>query len=135
MNTNQTIYKEIEGIFDGLNMRGDDNHLYKVQSNYASKSKLLEGDRLILRIYTNGDMIYKVLELAIPIKFIAKFEDGKLWNKENQSFLVNPSVVTYFHLKNGDEVIALTSKNGRWATVESAIGASLNEKEELQYDP
>jgi hypothetical protein len=42
--------KVIEGVFDGQNMVGPDNKQYPVPANYASKSKLVEGDVLKLTI-------------------------------------------------------------------------------------
>ena len=42
--------KVIEGMFDGQNMIGPDNKQYPVPANYASKSKLVEGDVLKLTI-------------------------------------------------------------------------------------
>ena len=38
--------KVIEGVFDGQNMIGPDGKQYPVPANYASKSKLVEGDVL-----------------------------------------------------------------------------------------
>ena len=38
--------KILEGVFDGQNMVGSDGRQYIVPPNYASKSKLVEGDIL-----------------------------------------------------------------------------------------
>ena len=43
--------KVIEGIFDGQIMIGPDGKNYPVPANYASKSKLVEGDILKLYIF------------------------------------------------------------------------------------
>jgi len=51
--------KIIEGVFDGQNMVGSDGRQYIVPPNYASKSKLVEGDILKLTIQPNGSFIYK----------------------------------------------------------------------------
>ena len=51
--------KIIEGIFDGQNMSGPDGKQYPVPANYASKSKLIEGDTLKLTIADDGSFIYK----------------------------------------------------------------------------
>src|SRR5688572_12647269 len=51
--------KIIEGVFDGQNMIGPDNKQYPVPANYASKSKLVEGDVLKLTIADDGSFIYK----------------------------------------------------------------------------
>ena len=42
--------KVIEGVFDGQIMIGPDGKNYPVPANYASKSKLIEGDILKLTI-------------------------------------------------------------------------------------
>src|SRR3989344_7540515 len=49
----------IEGVFDGQNMIGPDGKKYSIPANYASKSKLVEGDILKLTIDTQGNFIYK----------------------------------------------------------------------------
>src|SRR5271155_822183 len=51
--------KIIEGVFDGQNMIGPDKKQYPVPANYASKSKLVEGDVLKLTISEDGSFIYK----------------------------------------------------------------------------
>src|SRR5664279_2656801 len=51
--------KVIEGIFDGQKMAGPDGKEYPVPTNYASKSKLVEGDILKLTITDDGSFIYK----------------------------------------------------------------------------
>src|SRR6185436_20615207 len=51
--------KIIEGVFDGQNMIGPDSKQYPVPANYASKSKLVEGDVLKLTIADDGSFIYK----------------------------------------------------------------------------
>ena len=49
----------IEGTFDGQIMLGSDGKQYPVPANYASKSKLIEGDLLKLTITSEGSFIYK----------------------------------------------------------------------------
>ena len=49
----------IEGVFDGQIMIGADGKKYSVPANYASKSKLVEGDILKLTIDRQGNFIYK----------------------------------------------------------------------------
>src|SRR6476469_1382342 len=51
--------KIIEGVFDGQNMIGPEGKQYPVPANYASKSKLVEGDMLKLTIAEDGSFIYK----------------------------------------------------------------------------
>ena len=46
--------KVVEGVFDGQKMAGPDGKEYPVPANYASKSKLVEGDILKLTIGVDG---------------------------------------------------------------------------------
>ena len=48
----------VEGVFDGERMMGTDGIKYNVPPNYASKSKLLEGDILKLVIQEDGSFIF-----------------------------------------------------------------------------
>lgn len=52
----------IEGVFDGQIMIGADGQEYDVPANYASKSKLVEGDILKLTINNLGAFIYKQIK-------------------------------------------------------------------------
>jgi hypothetical protein len=51
--------KVVEGVFDGQNMVGSDGKVYPVPANYASKSKLVQGDILKLTIADDGAFLYK----------------------------------------------------------------------------
>src|ERR1700735_4493512 len=55
----ETLGKIIEGVFDGQNMVGSDGKTYPVPANYASKSKLVQGDILKLTIAEDGAFLYK----------------------------------------------------------------------------
>ncbi len=117
----------VEGVFDGENMIGPDGKEYSIPANYASKSKLVEGDILKLTILNNGTFIYKqigpidrdriiaVLEKGPNGQFIASFE-GKKWR-------VLTASVTYFKGNVGDEVIILVPKNAdsQWAAVDNIV--------------
>src|SRR5690348_1286273 len=58
-NTEEQLGKVIEGVFDGQNMVGSDGKTYPVPANYASKSKLVQGDILKLTIGDDGAFLYK----------------------------------------------------------------------------
>src|SRR3989339_9805 len=80
----------VEGVFDGENMIGPDGKQYSVPANYASKSKLIEGDILKLTITATGTFVYKqigpierarvvgVLERSATGEYFA-LADGKKW--------------------------------------------------------
>ncbi len=49
----------VEGVFDGQHMIDKDGKKYPVPANYASKSKLVEGDVLKLTIQPDGSFVFK----------------------------------------------------------------------------
>src|ERR1044072_872969 len=51
--------KAVEGVFDGQNMVVSDGKMYPVPANYASKSKLVQGDILKLTVAEDGAFLYK----------------------------------------------------------------------------
>jgi len=76
--TEEPLGKIIEGVFDGQNMIGSDGKLYPVPANYASKSKLVQGDILKLTIADDGAFMYKQIG-PIPRKQVVgslRLENG-----------------------------------------------------------
>ena len=118
----------LEGVFDGQTMVATDNQKYPVPANYASKSKLVEGDRLKLIIQPNGAFIYKQIEL-IPRKLIT----GKLILEGNQymvltdvrSYNVLYASVTFFRANIGDTITITVPEDGiaSWAAIENVVPA------------
>ncbi len=118
----------LEGVFDGQNMVAADNQKYPVPANYASKSKLVEGDRLKLIIQPNGAFIFKQIEL-IPRKLIT----GKLILDGNQymvltdtrSYNVLYASVTFFRANVGDTITITVPEDGiaSWAAIENVVPA------------
>jgi hypothetical protein len=91
----------VEGAFDGTFMSGGDGKMYPVPMNYASKTKLIPGDMLKLRIMEDGKLIYKVIGPA-PRKFlkakITKTEEGKFiaLTEDNKTYSLNQAAVSFF---------------------------------------
>src|SRR6056297_4284318 len=117
----------IEGVFDGENMIGPDGQQYTVPTNYASKSKLVEGDILKLTILPDGSFIYKQIS---PIA--RERVTGELKETEEGSFYVVSgdkkwrvllASVTYFKGESGDEVVLLIPKEegSKWGAIENII--------------
>lgn len=117
----------VEGVFDGESMIGPDGKQYSVPANYASKSKLVEGDILKLTITARGTFVYKQIGPIDRARLI-----GVLEQEANGSFLVVAdgkklrtltASVTYFKGKDGDEVVVLVPKAGesKWAAVENIV--------------
>ena len=121
--------KVLEGVFNGKSMIADDGTEYPVPANYASKSKLVEHDRLKLTVKPNGSFIYKQIEL-IPRKIVKGrliIEDGqyKVLTEDNAYNILYASV-TFFKIQVGDEVSVLIPEgmDATWGAVENIIPAS-----------
>lgn len=118
----------VEGMFDGVSMIGGDGKSYTVPANYASKSKLVEGDLLKLTITDDGTFIYKQIG---PIE--RKRVRGTLLQDDDtgeysvlaqgNTYKVLAASITYYKGEVGDEVVILlpADKQSQWAAVENVI--------------
>jgi hypothetical protein len=123
--------KIIEGVFDGQNMVGPDGKQYSIPANYASKSKLVEGDILKLTIMPDGSFVYKQIgpvERKRIVGTLIKEENTSEFKvlAENKSYSVLLASITYFKGEVGDEVVILVPEKGEssWAAVENIIKKS-----------
>lgn len=119
--------KIIEGIFDGQNMVGPNEKTYPVPANYASKSKLVEGDILKLTISEDGSFIYKQIGPIERKKLIGTvtLQDGTyMVEAGGKLFHVLFASVTYFKAQPGDEVTVVipADRPASWAAIEAVIG-------------
>ncbi len=122
----EQVGKIIEGVFDGQNMVGSDAKIYPVPANYASKSKLVQGDILKLTIAEDGAFLYKQIG-PIPRKQVV----GTLMQKDGhytvevdgKDYRVLLASVTYFKAKPGDQVSVNIPEDGNaeWAALEAAL--------------
>jgi len=121
--------KVIEGVFDGQNMMGPDKKQYPVPANYASKSKLVEGDVLKLTIADDGSFIYKQIgpvERKKMIGLLSQEENGQYRVVSGgKSYKVLLASLTYFKAESGDDVTIVVPQDGEatWAAVENVIKA------------
>lgn len=119
--------KIIEGIFDGQIMIGPDGKNYPVPANYASKSKLVEGDILKLTITEDGKFLYKQIgpvERRTVIGTLVQHDDKYYVEVAGREYQILYASVTYFHLKNGSQVsVVIPARNDEaaWAAVEAAL--------------
>ncbi|HSH18225.1 MAG TPA: hypothetical protein VK978_02485 [Candidatus Saccharimonadales bacterium] len=123
----ETLGKIIEGVFDGQNMVGSDAKTYPVPANYASKSKLVQGDILKLTIADDGSFLYKQIG-PIPRKQVVgtlKLENGHYFVDVNgRNFRVLLASVTYFKAKPNDQVsvnLPEDDSTAEWAALEAAL--------------
>ena len=122
-----TLGKVIEGVFDGQNMVGSDGKTYPVPANYASKSKLVQGDILKLTIAEDGAFLYKQIG-PIPRKQVVgtlKLENGHYFvDVSGRNLRVLLASVTYFKAKPGDQVsvnVPEDDSTTEWAALEAAL--------------
>jgi len=122
-----TLGKVIEGVFDGQNMVGSDGKTYPVPANYASKSKLVQGDILKLTIADDGAFLYKQIG-PIPRKQVVgqlKLEGGHYFvSVGTKDYRVLLASVTYFKAKPGDQVSVNVPEDdsaAEWAALEAAL--------------
>lgn len=119
--------KIIEGMFDGQNMSGPDGKQYPVPANYASKSKLVEGDILKLTISDDGSFIYKQIGPAERKKMLGMLMVDERGDfrvlAEGKPYKVLLASLTYFKAEAGDEVtiVVPADKPSDWAAVENVI--------------
>ena len=123
----ENLGKVIEGVFDGQNMVGSDGKTYPVPANYASKSKLVQGDILKLTIADDGAFLYKQIG-PIPRKQVVgtlKLEGGHYFvSVGTRDFRVLLASVTYFKAKPGDQVsvnVPEDDSQSEWAALEAAL--------------
>lgn len=123
----ESIGKIIEGIFDGQNMIGPDGKTYPVPANYASKSKLVQGDILKLTIADDGSFIYKQIG-PVPRKQIIGTliqRDGHYYVEVGgREYRVLLASVTYFKAKPSDQISVIVPEDDddvEWAAIEAAL--------------
>ncbi|EKD58273.1 MAG: 50S ribosomal protein L7/L12 [uncultured bacterium] len=117
----------VEGTFDGQIMIGTDGKQYPVPANYASKSKLVEGDMLKLTITLDGSFLYKQIGPAnrkSVIGIVSQDEKGNYFIfSEGKPYKVLLASVTYFKAEPGDEVVIMLPRDieATWAAIENVL--------------
>lgn len=119
--------KVIEGVFDGQKMAGPDGKEYPVPANYASKSKLVEGDILKLTIADDGSFIYKQIgpvERTQVIGTLVQHDGAYYVEASGREYRILLASVTYFRINVGDQVTIIVptdNPDATWAAVEAAL--------------
>ena len=119
--------KIIEGTFDGQIMIGTDGKQYPVPANYASKSKLVEGDMLKLTITPEGSFVYKQIgpvERKRLIGLVSQDADNNFFvAAEGKAYKVLLASITYFKVEPGDEVTLVAPRDidSDWGAIENVL--------------
>lgn len=118
----------VEGVFDGERMVGEDGVPYAVPENYASKSKLVEGDLLRLTITRRGQFLYKQkgpIERQRLVGELVRDERTADWYvvAQGHKYRVLGAAVTYFKGEAGDQAVILAPKGApsRFAALEQMV--------------
>ncbi len=123
----ETDGEVIEGVFDGQLMIGPDGHEYTVPANYASKSRLVEGDILKLIITRSGAFIFKQIQPIDRRRITGLLEETETGDffvmAEDRRWHVLSASVTYYKGESGDQAVIVVPKIGlsKWAAVENII--------------
>ncbi len=119
--------KVVEGVFDGQIMIGPDGKNYPVPANYASKSKLVEGDIMKLTITEDGKFLYKQIGPVARksvIGTLMRHDDKYFVEVAGKEYQILYASVTYFRLRDGAQVsvtIPADNDEATWAAVEAAL--------------
>lgn len=124
--------KVVEGVFDGQNMVDGSGQTYPIPANYASKSKLVEGDGMKLSITEDGKFIYKQIapiERRTVVGVLIQ-EDGQYKVlAEGKVFRILLASITFYRAEVGDQVTIVVPKSegAAWGAVEAVIPRHLVE--------
>jgi len=123
----------IEGVFNGRDMVGADGKEYPIPPNYASKSKLVEGDMLKLTISPTGAFIFKQIGPIERERLVGTLSHDPTLDEfsvvaGDKKYKVLKASITYFRGADGDEVVIFVPKRqpSSWAAVENVIRRSID---------
>lgn len=129
--------KSVEGTFDGEDMWGEDGQKYIVPGNYASKSKLVEGDRLKVYIREDGQLIFKQIYPVQRRRLMGWIVLSTNGNKlegmaEGKRYSLLQSALTFHRAKVGDKVALIIPKYSKptWAALENIFRENVEKEEE-----
>src|SRR3989339_180627 len=112
----------VEGVFDGMSVIGPEGRAYAVPANYASKSRLVEGDVMKLSIRPDGTVIFKQIgpverRSAVGRVALDSSTGTHVVVCGQMTYKVLPASITFFKAEPGDEAVVLVpkSRDSVWA--------------------
>lgn len=122
----------VEGVFDGEHMIGPDQKKFPIPANYASKSKLIQGDILKLTINNDGSFVFKQIKPVRRKKIVGTLTyangDYRVL-AEGRAYKVLFASITFHKVQPGDSVvIAVPEDNtGQWGAIENIVHPEVKE--------
>lgn len=118
--------KIIEGVFTGEEMLWSDGHKYPVPVNYASKSKLVQWDKLKLTIDGSGRMMYKQIlpiERELKVGLLTKDQGRYQVIADGVTYNLLTAAVTHFKAEIWDNITVIlpAGKQATFAAIEAVI--------------
>jgi hypothetical protein len=116
----------VDGIFNGEHMVGETGQIYEVPKNYASKSKLVEGDHLRMSYSTDGQLVYKQIGPVDRVSKTGKIvgENGNwMVQLENKTYKILPAAASFYKIQEGDTVEVFLPSDGEteWAAIDHIV--------------
>ncbi|MDC0506090.1 hypothetical protein OAN96_00670 [Candidatus Gracilibacteria bacterium] len=120
--------KIIEGVFTGEEMLASDGSKYSVPANYASKSKMVQGDKLKLTIAPNGKMLYKQIAPIDRTTITGLLtQEGSKYQAvaDGKTYDLLTAAVTHFEANIGDTITIIlpTGKDASFAAIDAVMPA------------
>ena len=123
----EPVGKVIEGIFNGQNMVSEEGKVYPVPANYASKSRLVQGDRMKLTISDSGAFLFKQIGPVSRSQVVGTLDqhEGHYYvNVGQKRYQVLLASVTHHRVKPGDQIsvnVPAENSQAEWAAIESPL--------------
>lgn len=123
-----TFLKEKYGEFNGEEfIEEGTGSSYRIPANYASKSMLVQGDKLKLVLTENG-MLFKQISPVQRIRFIGKVRVVNdvhyiINEANNKTYRVLYASISYHKLEDGSFVMGIIPKNmeSEWCAIEESL--------------
>lgn len=121
------VERVVMGVFNGEHMRGSDGKIYTIPPNYASKSKLVEGDKMKLSIQENGKLLFKQIGPIDRdhIKATLSMDESGQWYAlaDQKQYKVLNASVSFYKGKAGDTVSVIIPRgiSATWAAIDALV--------------
>lgn len=107
----------IEGVFNGEHMIGADGQEYPVSANYASKSKLVEGDLMNVRAGADGRHIFKQIQVTDRMRLsgVLRYDsEARHWyaDANGRRYKILTASITFYRAAAGHTAYFLVPKSG-----------------------